>query len=164
MPDQYVERVVDLTDPDANRIPNMSLAEARARVARGCPADVRGIAGSFALVGREGRRVRLARSLDRPLRYFLAKQSAGPALVVSDRIDAIHDWLRREGLAGQFHPSYTRMVPAHHVVEIELVGCPDPEASWTRFFTPRRRRRCRRTRTSSAGGTSAPSPRRSRRG
>ncbi len=136
MPDQYVERVVDLTDPDANRIPNMSLADARARVARGCPEDVRGIAGSFALVGREGRRVRLARSLDRPFRYFLAKQSAGPALVVSDRIDAIRDWLRREGLAGQFHPSYTRMVPAHHVVEIELVGCPDPEASWTRFFTP----------------------------
>jgi asparagine synthase (glutamine-hydrolysing) len=28
------------------------------------------------------------------------------------------------------------MVPAHHVVEIELVGCPDPEAAATRFFTP----------------------------
>jgi len=26
--------------------------------------------------------------------------------------------------------------PPHHVVDIELVGCPDPEASWTRFFTP----------------------------
>ncbi len=91
MPDQYVERVVDLTDPADNRIPNLTLEDARARVARGTPADVRSIDGSFALVGREGRRVRLARSLDRPLRYFLAKQSAGPALVVADRIDAIHE-------------------------------------------------------------------------
>jgi asparagine synthase (glutamine-hydrolysing) len=57
-------------------------------------------------------------------------------LVVSDRIDAIHDFLVKEGLAGQFHPSYTRMVPAHYVVEIELVGCPDPSPSYTRYFTP----------------------------
>ena len=35
-------------------------------------------------------------------------------------------------------PSYTRMVPAHHVVEIRLVGCPDPDATHTRFFTPAR--------------------------
>src|SRR5262245_883721 len=132
----YLERVVDLTDPDVNRITNMTVEEARGRVAGGTPAEVRAIDGSFALVGRVGRRVRLARSLDRPMRYFLAKQAAGPALVVSDRIDAIRGWLRREGLAGQFHPTYTRMVPAHHVVEIALVGCPDPEASWTRFFAP----------------------------
>ena len=136
MHDSYVERVVDLTDPEANRVANMTVEEARALVASGTPEDVRGIDGAFALVGRVGRRVRLARSLDRPMRYFLAKQAAGPALVVSDRIDAIRAWLRREGLAGQFHPTYTRMVPAHHVVEIALVGCPDPEASPTRFFTP----------------------------
>jgi asparagine synthase (glutamine-hydrolysing) len=29
-------------------------------------------------------------------------------------------------------------VPAHHVVEIRLVGCPDPEPTYTRFFTPAR--------------------------
>lgn len=136
MIERYLERVVDLTDPESNRIRNMSVADARARVASGSARDVRGIDGSFALVGREGRRARLARSLDRPMRYFLAKQAAGPALVVSDRIDAIHSWLAAEGLGSQFHPSYTRMVPAHHVVEIELVGCPDPEARWTRYFTP----------------------------
>ena len=28
------------------------------------------------------------------------------------------------------------MVPAHHVVEVRLVGCPDPEPTYTRFFTP----------------------------
>jgi asparagine synthase (glutamine-hydrolysing) len=136
MADQYVERVIDLTDPASNRIHNQTLEEARARVGSGAPESVRAIDGSFALVARNGRRVRLARSLDRPLRYFLAKQAAGPALVVSDRIDAIRAWLDREGLGGQFHPSYTRMVPAHYVVEIELVGCPDPSPTYARYFTP----------------------------
>ena len=65
-----------------------------------------------------------------------AKQQAGPMLIVASRIDAIHDWLRKEGLAAQFHPSYTRMIPAHHVVEIQLVGCPDPDPVYTRFLTP----------------------------
>jgi asparagine synthase (glutamine-hydrolysing) len=30
------------------------------------------------------------------------------------------------------------MVPAHYVVEIQLIGCPDPDPSYTRFFTPER--------------------------
>jgi asparagine synthase (glutamine-hydrolysing) len=137
MADQYVARVIDLTDPASQRISNLSIEEARARVASDA-AGVREIDGSFALVARVGRRVRLARSLDRPLRYFLAKQTDGPALVVSDRIDAIRAFLEREGLQAQFHPSYTRMVPAHYVVEIELVGCPDPSPSYERYFTPAR--------------------------
>jgi asparagine synthase (glutamine-hydrolysing) len=80
----------------------------------------------------------MARSLDRPMRYFLAKREAGPALIVADRIDAIHEQLKREGLAGQFHPSYTRMVPAHHIIELHLIGCPDPDPTYTRFFNPQR--------------------------
>jgi asparagine synthase (glutamine-hydrolysing) len=28
------------------------------------------------------------------------------------------------------------MVPAHHVVHLELIGCPDPDPVYTRFFTP----------------------------
>lgn len=130
--------VVDLTDPGRNRLYNMSLDEARDRVSRGAPAAVREIDGSFAILGREGVTVRLARSLDRPMRYFLAKRLDGPMLVVADRIDAIHRFLESEGLAAQFHPSYTRMVPAHHVVEIRLVGCPDPDPSYSRFFEPAR--------------------------
>jgi asparagine synthase (glutamine-hydrolysing) len=43
-------------------------------------------------------------------------------------------------LDAQFHPSYTRMVPAHHVVELQLIGCPDPAPTYTRFFTPVRNR------------------------
>jgi asparagine synthase (glutamine-hydrolysing) len=57
---------------------------------------------------------------------------------VADRIDTIHNQLESEGLGSQFHPSYTRMVPAHYVVELQLIGCPDPDPTYTRFFTPHR--------------------------
>ena len=134
----YVERVVDLTDPDTNEIYNLTLDQARERILNGRPEEVRGIDGSFALVAREGKRVRMARSLDRPLRYFLAKRHEGPALVVADRMDTIRAWLEQEGFGNQFHPSYTRMVPAHYVVEIQLLGCPDPDPVYTRFFDPQR--------------------------
>jgi asparagine synthase (glutamine-hydrolysing) len=136
--DHYLERVVDLTQPSANRIYNMTVDEARDRVLRGSPESVREIDGSFALVAREGKAVKLARSLDRPLRYFLAKRQEGPALVVAHRIDTIRDWLAREGYGDQFHPNYTRMVPAHYVVELKLIGCPDPDPTYTRFFNPQR--------------------------
>ena len=135
---QYIERVVDLLDPAQNRIYNMNTEDARARVLTNDAEAVRGIEGSFALLAREGKTVRMARSLDRPMRYFLAKRSAGPALIVADRIDAIHEQLKREGLAEQFHPSYTRMVPAHYIIELQLIGCPDPDPTYTRFFNPQR--------------------------
>ena len=133
---QYVGRVVDLTDPAANQIFNLTVEEARARL-RDEPADAMlQVAGSFALVAQSGKTVKMARSLDRPMRYFLAKRSEGPMLIVASRIDDIYNWLQNEGLGGQFHPSYTRMVPAHHVVELQLIGCPDPDPVYTRFFTP----------------------------
>ena len=140
MHSDYIERVVDLLDPALNRIHNISVEDARARVLRNDPDAVREIEGSFALLARDGKTVRMARSLDRPMRYFLAKRAEGPALIVADRIDAIHEQLKREGLAEQFHPSYTRMVPAHYIVEIQLVGCPDPDPAYTRFFNPQRNR------------------------
>src|SRR5437667_7784092 len=136
--DHYIERVVDLLDTSLNRIHNMTADEARQRVLSGKPELVREIDGSFALLARDGKTVRMARSLDRPMRYFLAKRHEGPALIVADRIDAIYQQLKAEGLDNQFHPSYTRMVPAHYVVEIQLVGCPDPDPTYTRFFTPQR--------------------------
>jgi asparagine synthase (glutamine-hydrolysing) len=133
---EYLERVIDLTDPAANRILNMSVDEARMRLLHGSVEAVRGINGSFALVAKEGKKVRLARSLDRPMRYFLAKRHEGPALIVANRIDAIRDWLKENGFGDQFHASYTRMVPAHHVVQIHLIGCPDPDPIYERFFSP----------------------------
>lgn len=137
---QYIERVVDLLDPSLNRLYNVTLEEARARVLSGRPQAVREIDGSFALLARDGKTVRMARSLDRPMRYFLAKRAEGPALFVADRMDRIREALAAEGLDGQFHPSYTRMVPAHYVVEIQLLGCPDPDPTYTRYFTPERNR------------------------
>jgi len=135
---EYIERVVDLLDPSLNQINNLSLDEARRRVLSGKPEAVRAIDGSYALLAREGKTVRMARSMDRPMRYFLAKRAEGPALIVADRIDVIYNQLKTEGLHGQFHPSYTRMVPAHYVVELQLIGCPDPDPTYTRYFTPER--------------------------
>jgi len=134
----YIEDVIDLLDPSLNRIHNMSVDQARQRILAGDPEKVREIDGSFALLARDGKTVRLARSMDRPMRYFLAKRHEGPALVVSDRIDRIYDWLKSKGFENQFHPSYTRMVPAHYLLELQLIGCPDPDPTYTRFFTPSR--------------------------
>lgn len=133
-----VARVLDLVGESSQQILNMSVEEARARVLAADPEGVLGIHGSFALIAREGERVRLARSLDRPLRYFLAKEVDGPMLVVAERMATIREALEREGHGAQFHPSYTRMVPAHHVVTLRLVGCPDPNPMYRRFFDPPR--------------------------
>jgi asparagine synthase (glutamine-hydrolysing) len=135
---RHISRVVDLLDPALTRLHNMDIEEARRRVLSGDAGAVRGIDGSYAIVAVDGITVRLARSMDRPLRYFLAKRREGPALFVADRMDTLRDALAAEGLADQFHPSYTRMVPAHYLVELALVGCPDPDPTYTRVFTPRR--------------------------
>ena len=137
---QLIERLINLVDPAGNVFLNMTGDEALARVASGDPAQVRGIDGQFALIHKAGKIVRMARSIGRPLRYFIAKQHAGPVLVIAERIDAIWNWLKTEGLDGQFHPSYTRMVPAHHLTELALLGCPDPSPTYTRFFDPQRNR------------------------
>ncbi len=133
-----LSRVIDLTDPTGNRVYNMTVEEARALVASGDGEAVARIDGEFALVGQRGRTVCLARTIGRLLRYFIAKWHDGPILIVADRIDAIRRQLAELGLEDQFHPSYTRMAPAHHVVRIELVGCPDPSPTYARFFAPQR--------------------------
>ena len=92
--------------------------------------------GEFAAFGRDGRTVRLARTIGRPLRYFVAKMYHGPFLVVAERIDEIFAWCREQRIAWQFEPAYTRMIPAHYVVEIDQVGCPDPAPRYRRFFEP----------------------------
>jgi asparagine synthase (glutamine-hydrolysing) len=136
--DRPISRVIDLVDPSSQRPWNVGVDEARQRILADDPAGVLAIEGSFALVAQDGERVCLARSLDRPLRYFLAKDASGPALVVAERIDAIQEALAREGWSGQFHPTYTRMVPAHHVTTLRLVGCPDPNPVHRRFLDPPR--------------------------
>jgi asparagine synthase (glutamine-hydrolysing) len=132
--EQPIQDLVNLVPAERQAILGESVEEARERLLASDPVEVGRIRGSFALVARDGIEVRLARSLDRPLRYFLAKQEAGPLLVVAERIDQIRDFLAERGMEGQFHPSYTRMVPAHHVVTLRLVGCPDPNPRYERFL------------------------------
>ena len=135
--ERAIHRVVNLISDEDQSILNMSVEAARDRLVRN-PESLDDVQGSFALVARDGENVLMARSLDRPLRYFLAKQAEGPMLVVADRIDAIRKRLEAEGYGDQFHPTYTRMVPAHHVTTLRLIGCPDPNPSQRRFFNPPR--------------------------
>jgi asparagine synthase (glutamine-hydrolysing) len=133
-----VARVINLIPRESQRLWTSSAADAERRLLASDASATLEIDGSFALVAQEGQKVMLARSLDRPLRYFLAKAAEGPVLIVAERIDAIAAELARLGWSDQFHPSYTRMVPAHHVTTLRLLGCPDPNPVHERFFDPPR--------------------------
>jgi asparagine synthase (glutamine-hydrolysing) len=107
-----------------------------AAVGRCDAAALRATDGHFAVTARDGKTVRLARTIGLPLRYFVAKMYHGPFLVVAERMDQIFAWCREQRIAWQFDPAYTRMVPAHHIVELDQVGCPDPSPRYHRFFDP----------------------------
>ena len=131
-----VERLIDLvgiqTSPDV--APRRDALLDAIRV--GDTATLAAAGGHFAGVARDGQTVRLARTIGLPLRYFVAKMYHGPFLVVSDRIDRIFDWCQSQRIGWQFEPSYTRMIPAHYLVELDQVGCPDPMPRYQRFFEP----------------------------
>ena len=131
-----ISRVINLIPADSQRLWSTDESRARSALLAADTDAVLAIGGSFALVAQDGERIVLARSLDRPMRYFLAKSVDGPVLIVAERIDQIAAELARRGWSPQFHPSYTRMVPAHHVTTLRLVGCPDPNPVHTRFFNP----------------------------
>jgi asparagine synthase (glutamine-hydrolysing) len=135
---QYIEKVVNLLDSDKNVIYNMTVEEATDLLKTGKSEEVRKIDGQFALVSVEGKSIKLTRSIGRPLRYFIAKLVAGPCLVIASRIETIYKYLKENGMDDQFHPSYTRMAPAHYITSIELLGCPDPNPTYERYFTPER--------------------------
>ena len=71
---QYVTDFVSLLDNSSNIIFNMTQEEASASIISGDAAAVRKIDGQFAIVEKVGQQVIMARSLGRPMRYFLAKQ------------------------------------------------------------------------------------------
>jgi len=137
MDHQYVADFVNLLNADENYIFNMTTGEAEKALVSGDPERVREIDGQFALVKKVDQQVYMARSIGRPMRYFLAKREAGPMLIVAERMDEIYNHLKKLDLHDQFHPSYTRMVPAHHVVRVDVIGCPDPNPVYTRFFDPK---------------------------
>ena len=131
-----IDRVIDLVGPRASALSGATADQIVSAVAR---CDVSALAatdGHFAAMARDGRTVRLARTIGIPLRYFVAKMDHGPFLVVSDRIDRIFEWCHAQRIGWQFDPAYTRMVPAHHIVELDQVGCPDPVPRYHRFFDP----------------------------
>jgi asparagine synthase (glutamine-hydrolysing) len=131
-----VDRVVDLVGPRFSGLTGASEAEVIAAIGRCDTARLAATDGHFAAIARDGRTVRLARTIGLPLRYFVAKMYHGPFLVVSDRMESICAWCDEQRIGWQFDPAYTRMVPAHYVVEIDQVGCPDPTPRYHRFFDP----------------------------
>ena len=68
----YIERLVNLLDPTANVLLNMSYDDAVACVGTGDPQQVRQIEGQFALMSQHNKTIRMERSIGRPMRYFLA--------------------------------------------------------------------------------------------
>lgn len=133
---KLIDRVVNRMDPAGDILLGIRREDAEKAVRDGDVEAVRKIVGQFAICQVSGKTVRMARSIGRPMRYFLAKRTEGPALIIAERIDEIAEQLAAEGLADQFDPRYTRMVPAHHLLELQLVGCPDPNPQLHRFFAP----------------------------
>lgn len=131
-----VERLVDLEGSRAAGLTGATAGEVQEAVRRADTAALAHTGGHFAAAAREGQTVRLARTLGVPLRYFVAKMFHGPMLVTAERIDRLYAWCCEQGIGWQFDPLYTRMVPAHYLVEIDQVGCPDPNPRCRRFFDP----------------------------
>jgi asparagine synthase (glutamine-hydrolysing) len=131
-----VERFVDLLGNRQSGLSGLTLDGVSAAVDAADVAALGATDGHFAACSRKGHTVRLARTIGVPLRYFVAKMYHGPFLVASDRIDTIFEWCKEQHIGWQFDPFYTRMVPAHYLVEIDQVGCPDPAPRYSRFFAP----------------------------
>src|SRR5438552_382345 len=131
-----VERLVDLSGVRTAAWNGPADGEILEAVRAGDIATLGATDGHFAAVAREGQTVRLARTIGIPLRYFVAKMFHGPFLVVSDRIDHLYEWCQSQKIGWQFDPMYTRMVPAHYLLEIDQIGCPDPAPRYHRFFDP----------------------------
>src|SRR5687767_4024911 len=131
-----VERLIDLTGFQGSADVASKRDVVLAAIGAGDTATLAATGGQFAGTVRDGQTVRLARTIGVPLRYFVAKMYHGPFLVVADRIETIFAWCEEQRIGWQFDPAYTRMVPAHYVVEIDQVGCPDPVPRYHRFFEP----------------------------
>ncbi len=131
-----VDRLVDLIGVRTCALTGATAQDVATAVAHGDLARLEQTGGHFAGIGRQAQTVRLARTIGIPLRYFVAKMYHGPFLVVADRMDRMFDWCQEQRIGWQFDPVYTRMVPAHHLIEIDQVGCPDPSPRYRRFFNP----------------------------
>ncbi|MEP7340624.1 MAG: asparagine synthase-related protein [Acidobacteriota bacterium] len=131
-----VERLVSLVETQTTALTG-SAPDQITEAVRTCDVNLLGHTdGHFAVVQREGKTVRMARTIGIPLRYLVAKMHHGPYLIVGQRMDQLFDWCQQQRIGWQFDPMYTRMVPAHYLVEIDQIGCPDPAPRCHRFFNP----------------------------
>ncbi|HMV84314.1 MAG TPA: asparagine synthase-related protein [Blastocatellia bacterium] len=131
-----VERLVVLSGTQTSALTGATSQQIEAAVLQGDWQRLNQTDGHFAAVQRDGKTVRMARTLGVPLRYLVAKMYHGPFLVVGQRMDQLFAWCREQRIGWQFDPMYTRMVPAHYLVELDQVGCPDPAPRYQRFFNP----------------------------
>lgn len=131
-----VERLVSLIGSREEGLTGASLSEVEQATHNLDLKRLEATDGHFATVTRDGQTVRLARTIGLPLRYFVAKKYHGPFLVVADRMEHLYEYCCDEKIGWQFDPLYTRMIPAHYLVEIDQVGCPDPNPRYHRFFSP----------------------------
>lgn len=130
-----VERLVALAETRVSAT-DLTAEQISAAVQSGDTQALAQSSGHFAATARDGQTVRLARTLGLPLRYFVAKMFHGPFLIAADRIDTLFVWCQEQKIGWQFDPLYTRMVPAHYLIEMDQIGCPDPAPRYRRFFTP----------------------------
>lgn len=131
-----VERLVDLSGVRTSGSTGATAEEIDLAIHRGDLGALEATDGHYAGVARDGQTVRLSRTIGLPLRYFVAKMFHGPFLVAADRIDTLYDWCCEQKIGWQFDPLYTRMVPAHFLMEIDQIGCPDPNPRYHRIFHP----------------------------
>lgn len=143
--------VHDLTSHNGNIILGNSLEHAKAIITDGDVDRLRELNGQYGIVGRNNTKsdvtkydvVRLARSVAQPLRYAFVDSDGGESdreshVFVSDRIETIMKAIRNEErLQGvEFHFTYTRMVPAHTLVELCFSETGYQHTRQTRFLEP----------------------------
>ena len=131
-----IERLVDLVGLQTSGLTGQTPDAIRNAIQQADTQTLGASGGHFAGVMRDGQTVRMARTMGIPLRYFVAKMFHGPFLVVADRIDTLYACCQAQKIGWQFDPMYTRMIPAHYLVELDQIGCPDPAPRYQRFFSP----------------------------
>ena len=78
--ERVIHRVVKVIDDGAQDIPTMGLDEARTHLFSEQQDALLAVRGSFAFAAGEDETVFMARSLDWPMRYFLAQEAVGPSM------------------------------------------------------------------------------------
>src|SRR3954468_17910266 len=96
-----IDRLIDLAGVRTAGLSGAGAIDIAGAVQRCDVARLSATDGHFAATARDGKTVRLARTIGVPLRYFVAKMYHGPFLVVATRMDEIFIWCRDQRIAWQ---------------------------------------------------------------